>query len=313
MKRTLMWLVPAAAALMAAAPAFRVDAAPQNGTATTATLFACGGPEVLTLTLRLEGDKVEIAERTDWDAGRSEGMPAGMVPTFRTTDDCKPIDGGTRLLVTSSSGGLAIVERATGKTEFYATVPNAHSAEVLPGGRVVAAASTSPTGNRLIVFDRQKSDVEVFTTPLVSAHGTQWVEGERTLWALGLLELQAYELVDWEGSTPSLKLRDTFKLPSRGGHDLSPVPGHLDVHRHHRARGADLRSHDPSVRAASRARRARERQERDHPPEDGPDGVHAGRPARLVDLHGALPRSGSHPEVFERSPLQGPVGTGERC
>jgi hypothetical protein len=225
MKRTLMWLVLAGAALMAAAPAGQVDAAPQNGRAATATLFACGGPEVLTLTLRLEGDKVEIVERTDWDAGRSEGLPAAMVPKFRTTDDCKPIDGGTHLLVTSSSGGLAIVERATGKTGFYATVPNAHSAEVLPGGRVVAAASTSPTGNRLIVFDRQKSDVEVFTTPLVSAHGTHWVEGERTLWALGLLELQAYELVDWEGPKPSLKLRDTFKLPSRGGHDLSPVPG----------------------------------------------------------------------------------------
>lgn len=224
MKRTLMLLM-AGAALVVAAPAGRLDAALQNGTATTSTLFACGGPQVLTLTLRLEGDKVEIVKRTDWEAGKSEGMPAGMVPKFRTTDDCKPIDGGTRLLVTSSSGGLAIVERSTGKTEFYATVANAHSAEVLPGGRVVAAASTSPTGNRLIVFDRTKSDVEVFTTPLVSAHGTHWVEGERTLWALGLLELQAYELVDWDSAKPSLKLRETFKLPSRGGHDLSPVPG----------------------------------------------------------------------------------------
>lgn len=221
--RTLVVL--AAALALAATAAGRLDAALQDRTATTSTMFACGGPEVLTLTLRMEGDTVEIVKRTDWVAGQSEGMPPAMVPKFRTTDDCKPIDNGTRLLVTSSADGLAIVERATGKTEFYATVPNAHSAEILPGGRVVAAASTSPTGNRLILFDRTKSDVELFTTPLVSAHGTHWVEEERTLWALGLTELRAYELADWQSATPSLKLRKTFRLPSRGGHDLSPVPG----------------------------------------------------------------------------------------
>jgi hypothetical protein len=199
-----------------------VKPAAQTG---TSTLFACGGPQVLTLTVKLQGDTAEIVNRTDWEAGKSDGMPAAMVPKFKTTDDCKPIDGGRSLLVTSSSDGVAIFERATGKTEFYATVPNAHSAEILPGGRVVAAASTRATGNRLIVFDRKTSDVELFTTPLVSAHGTHWVESERTLWALGLTELQAYELVDWDSAKPSLKLRESFKLPSRGGHDLSPVPG----------------------------------------------------------------------------------------
>lgn len=225
MSRILMVLIAAvAAATLGAATPAGLDGATQNGTATS-TLFACGGPQVLTLTLRLAGDRAEIVSRTDWEAGKSEGMPVAMVPKFKTTDDCKPIDGGTRLLVTSSSGGVAIVERATGKTEFYATVANAHSAEVLPSGRVLAAASVSPTGNRLIVFDRTASDVEVFTTPLESAHGTHWVEREQTLWTLGLLELRAYELVNWDSATPSLKLRQTFTLPSRGGHDLSPVPG----------------------------------------------------------------------------------------
>jgi hypothetical protein len=179
-----------------------MPAAQTQAPAGTSTLFACGGPQVLTLTIKFAGDSAEIVNRTHWEAGKSDGMPAAMVPKFKTTDDCKPIDGGSRLLVTSSSGGVAIVERATGKTEFYATVPNAHSAEVLPGGRVIAAASTSPTGNRLMVFDRKTSDVEVYTTPLVSAHGTHWVESERTLWALGLLELQAYGLVNWDSAKP---------------------------------------------------------------------------------------------------------------
>jgi hypothetical protein len=220
--RALMML--ATAVLMVTPSVGPVQAARQKGS-DVSTLFACGGPQVLTLRLRLAESSAEIVERTDWEAGKSEGMPAEMVPKFKTTDDCKPIDGGARLLVTSSGSGVAIVERATGKTEFYATVPNAHSAEVLPGGRVVVAASTSPTGNRLIVFDRTRNDLEIFTTPLVSAHGTHWVESERTLWALGLLELQAYELANWGSAKPSLKLRETFRLPSRGGHDLSAVPG----------------------------------------------------------------------------------------
>jgi hypothetical protein len=219
-------VVTAAAAIgmiaaLAAAP--QKDAATSKG-AGTSTLFACGGAQVATLTVRFAADRAELVNRTDGEAGRSDGMPAAMVPKFKTTDDCKPIDGGARLLITSSGSGVAIVERATGKTEFYATVPNAHSAEVLPGGRLVVAASTSPTGNRLIVFDRKNSETEVFTTPLVSAHGTHWIESEKTLWALGLTELQAYELANWDTPTPSLKLRQTFELPSRGGHDLSPVP-----------------------------------------------------------------------------------------
>ncbi len=220
-RRLLIWMT--AAALVMVAARGTLDAVPQVGD--TSTLVACGGPQVLTLTLRLAGSTAEIVKRTDWEAGKSDGMPSDMVPKFKTTDDCKPIDGGTRLLVTSSGSGVAIVERATGQTEFYATVANAHSADVLPGGRLVVAASTSPAGNRLIVFDRKRSNVELFTTPLVSAHGTHWVESERTLWALGLRELQAYELVNWESEKPSLKLRQTLALPSRGGHDLSPVPG----------------------------------------------------------------------------------------
>jgi hypothetical protein len=210
---------------LALASAGQVAASGAQRGAGTATLLACGGPQVLTLSLRFSAGKPEIVSRADWEAGKSSGMPAAMVPRFNTTDDCKPIDGGSRVLVASSAGAIAIVERATGMTEFHAIVPGAHSAEVLPGGRVVAAASTADNGNRLILFDRARSGVELFTTPLVSAHGTHWVESERTLWTLNLDELRAYELADWNSEKPSLKLRQSFKLPSHGGHDLSPVPG----------------------------------------------------------------------------------------
>jgi hypothetical protein len=191
----------------------------------TANLFLCGGPQVLRLTVAFEGDKAQIVSRSDWEAGKSKGMPTGMVESFKTTDDCKPIEKGARILVTSSAGGLAIVERESGDTIFHALVPNAHSAEVLPRNRVVAAASVNPKGgDRLILFDRDRSGVELFSTPLHSAHGVHWVEAEQTLWALGHGELQAYDLVDWDSAKPSLKLRRSWPLPSASGHDLSPVP-----------------------------------------------------------------------------------------
>lgn len=192
--------------------------------ADTAHLFVCGGPQVLRLTVTFAGDTAKIVSRSDWEADKSRGMPAAMAPSFKTTDDCKPIDNGARILITSSSGGLAIVERKSGDTLFHATVPNAHSAEVLPRNRVVAAASVNANGNRLMLFDRDKSGVELFSTPLHSAHGVHWVEAEKTLWALGHDDLQAYDLVDWDSAKPSLKLRRSWPLPSASGHDLSPIP-----------------------------------------------------------------------------------------
>jgi hypothetical protein len=197
---------------------------PARGQEKASHLLVCGGPQVLRLTVRFAGDTARIVTRSDWEAARSKGMPAEMVDSFKTTDDCKPIDNGTRVLVTSSAGGVAIIERESGDTLFHAFVPNAHSAEVLPRNRVVAAASVNPKGDRLMLFDRNKSGVELFSTPLHSAHGVHWVEAEQTLWALGHGELQAYELVDWDSAKPSLKLRRSWPLPSASGHDLSPIP-----------------------------------------------------------------------------------------
>lgn len=198
-------------------------AAAQDGQ--TATLLMCGGAEVLDVIVRFDGDAATVLSRTDWRADRSTGMPPALVPAFRTTDDCKPIDGGARILVTSSSSGVAIVERDSGDTLFHASVPNAHSAEVLPNDRLVVAASDAPDGDRLVVFDRKGGPTPRLSVPLDSAHGVVWVEAERTLWALGRSELQAYELVTWDTPRPSLKLRETFALPSDGGHDLSAAPG----------------------------------------------------------------------------------------
>lgn len=191
----------------------------------TETLLICGGAEVLRVIVRFDGETATILSRTDWRADRSRGMPPELVPAFRTTDDCKPIDGGARVLVTSSSNGVAIIEGDSGDTLFHAKVPNAHSAEVLPNDRVVVAASDAPEGDRLVVFDRDGGPTPRLSVPLDAAHGVVWVDAERTLWAVGRAVLQAYALEAWDTAQPSLALRETFALPSEGGHDLSAVPG----------------------------------------------------------------------------------------
>lgn len=164
-----------------------------------------------------------------WQAKDHPELPANLVKTFATTDDCKPIDGGKRLLVTSSSGGCALLELPSGKPVWWARVTSAHSIEALPGGRIVVAASAGNTGNKLVVFDAKLGDKILWEGPLPSAHGVVWDEKRQRLWALGFEELRSYSLKDWDTATPSLVLEKSHPLPDKDGHDLRPVPKSPDM------------------------------------------------------------------------------------
>ena len=156
--------------------------------------------------------------KTDWSC------QAEMRVNFNSTDECKPVNGGTQILVTSSGGGVALVERATAAVVFYAYVPNAHSADMLPNNKIAVAASRHENGNRLLIYDLEKSDKELLSEPLESGHGIVWDQQRQLLWALGYDQLKAYQLVDWDTSEPSLLLYNSYNLPESGGHDLYPVP-----------------------------------------------------------------------------------------
>jgi hypothetical protein len=182
-------------------------------------LLVCGGDEVVA---------VDLSGRTlwSWKATERPEIPPELRPKFRSTDDCKPVDGGAKVLITSSGGAVALVERATGRALFWAAAVNAHSAELLPRGRVAVASSVGTGGNRLLLFDlAAPGAAPLWQEELSSAHGAVWDDVRRTLWALGGRELRAYRLKDWDGPAPSLERAETFPLPDVGGHELRPVPG----------------------------------------------------------------------------------------
>lgn len=185
-------------------------------------LILCGAEEVFILPMGMEAD-VEPRKIWSWRAAQCPDIPASLVRAFRSTDDCKPVEGGKKILVSSSSGAVALIERETGRAPFSAAVINAHSVEMLPGGRIAAAASVneSPLANRIIVFDIA-SKRELSSDRLVSAHGVVWDEKRDLLWALGNDQLRAYRVAEGDGR---LGLEFQTKLPEDNGHDLTPMPG----------------------------------------------------------------------------------------
>jgi hypothetical protein len=178
-------------------------------------VLACGWDELFIADISLQ-----VPQKIwTWKGEESEGMPAYMRNKFLTTDECKPYNRGKQILVTSSGGGVALIEQATGNTLFYASVPNAHSAELLPGGLIVAAASYSIEGNRINLYTADNSNIVVASDSLYGAHGLLWDSRGELLWALGEIELRSYEIT--KGSTPSFHLIDSYMLPESGGHDLT--------------------------------------------------------------------------------------------
>jgi hypothetical protein len=189
-----------------------------------AELVVCGWDEVFILAIG-EGPAPTHRKVWSWRAADSPEIPKDMHALFRTTDDCKPVDGGRRILISSSAGAVALVHRETRRASFFARVTNAHSIEMLPGERIAAAASvsTAGTGNRIVIFDAA-SGKELASDELRSAHGTLWDDSRRVLWTLGGDVLRGYDVGPAGGPT---KLDRTFEiaLPSQGGHDLVAIPG----------------------------------------------------------------------------------------
>ncbi len=210
----------------AATPAtVRTEASPSE-------LILCGWDEVLILDLsQFENGKPKRV--WSWQANGHADLPwYGQEIGFGATDECKPVDGGRKILVTSSGlgVGVALVDRASRKVLFWARAENAHSADLLPGDRVAVATSVhevpEPPLNpdRLTIYDARTPGKELCHTELPAGHGVVWDQGRQVLWALANQEIRAYKLANADTEHPTLEKLFSVELPEGGAHDLYPVP-----------------------------------------------------------------------------------------
>jgi hypothetical protein len=227
MTRRILWSVTLAAWVIAAHA--HAHAQPQGA---RRELIVCGWDEVFILDLDAKPDGDATSAKNprrvwSWRAQDRPELPAEFKPLFKTTDECKPYDEGARILITSSGGGVALVNRADGRVLFHARVTNAHSAELLPNNRVAVAASHDQAGkgDRLIVFDLAEPNAEILSEELPWGHGVVWDAQRNRLWALADKDLRVFELRDWDTRSPGLRRVDLIPLPEGMGHNLSPVPG----------------------------------------------------------------------------------------
>ncbi|RRB03683.1 DUF6528 family protein [Larkinella rosea] len=184
-------------------------------------LLVCGDSQVLLVDYKNGKDSIPHVV-WNWDAHEAMDLPAEFrTKKFNTMDDCKAIRGGEQILVSSSGGAIAILNRKDKKVLFVASVPNAHSIELLPGDLIAAAASTHKEGNRIMLFDRRQPEKPLYSDSLFSAHGVVWDEKRQSLFALGLTVLREYKLITT--GQKSLKHVQEWKIPGNSGHDLQPT------------------------------------------------------------------------------------------
>jgi len=201
-------------------------------------LICCGAEEVVIFPLVEKGLGKPVWRWRAVDSSLSEEA----VRWFRSTDDCKP--HRDTIIITSSNGGVALIERESKRCLFLAYAKNAHSACLLPENRLAVASSFG--GDQLLIYSLKdatlKSDEAkaekvtpaepILSIPLVGAHGAVWDNSSEVLWALGsdvLLKLKI------EPADRGIKLvtKRSWKLPSPGGHDLFPMNDgkHLSLRR----------------------------------------------------------------------------------
>ena len=141
-------------------------------------------------------------------------------------DDCKIVDNGKKLLLSSSYNWCALVDIATSKVLFYTTqCPNAHSAEYIMG-KYIAVACSSGSGDdcsKVQLYDINQSNSILSKSSLESAHGVVWNSQRQELYAAGGNVLQTYTIEGMDSGAASLKLVKSVSTPQGGLHDLTFV------------------------------------------------------------------------------------------
>lgn len=181
----------------------------------------CGGKEVKIIDMtKSEGQ--EVAQVWQWNIEEpTEGLPAEYAKHLNPLDECKFVDGNSKLLLTSSGSATVLLDIESRRCLFYARTPMAHSADLLPEERIVVALSTHKKGNSLELYDIDSPEKVIWKDSLYSGHGAVWHAKRESLYALGYDVLREYKLKDWASDNPSLEKVAEWPIPVKSGHDLS--------------------------------------------------------------------------------------------
>lgn len=184
----------------------------------SSSIIGCGEDQILLIDPKIQDDSEIVFWR--WTVEESQNdLPHGYA--IQNIDECKPIDGNTKILFTAG-GASGILDVRTKNIEFYARTFNAHSADTLPGGYIAIANSLNPKGNSLVLYHRSASDVALWRDTLYYGHGVVWNNATEKLYALGYDQIVEYSFID-DSDAPYLRKEKTYMMPDNGGHDLSRV------------------------------------------------------------------------------------------
>ena len=157
-----------------------------------------------------------------WNPEGDPNIPADRLKRFNHIDETKVVNGGKQILVTSSTGGMALVDVAT-KQSVFTGYPggSTHSADLLPDGTIITASST---GNFLMVFTRkdgEKTAHKTFKLTFADAHGVVWDKLLGLVWAVGK-EAVICCRYNFDVENPQLTIVESFPLKPNPywGHDL---------------------------------------------------------------------------------------------
>lgn len=186
-------------------------------------LAICGGKEVRIIDLSKSNGR-EINEVWNWNIEDGiEGLPAEYSKYLMPLDECKFVDSNKKLLLTSSHSAVVLLDIKSRKCDFYARVPMAHSADLLPNNRIAVALSTNKAGNSLEIYDISQPEKVLWRDSLYSGHGAVWHAERESLYALGYDVLREYKLKDWNTDAPALELVASTPIPVKSGHDLVKI------------------------------------------------------------------------------------------
>jgi hypothetical protein len=202
---------------------------PIGGTVIKHELAVCNGEEVFIVAFNYDTAKQNqaiLATKTwSWKARDREEIDKKFKTSFMMTSECKPVDGGRKMIVAAKEGGIALVDRESGKALFHVVMPNrGYSGDLLPENRIAIVSGDEKTGH-VSVYDVKNAARPLFQQALTGARGIVWDAQRESLWAVGYSELRKYKLAFWKTPEASLKVEESFKLPQEDGHDLQLVPG----------------------------------------------------------------------------------------